>query len=71
MPAASLPMRRRRLRIESLAPGVIDTDMQGEIRCDHAGPVFTSRERFVALKQENQLADPQICAGRFIADLFG
>ena len=45
------------LRIASLAPGVVDTDMQAEIRAsqhDH----FPLRERFVALKQNQQLSSP-------------
>lgn len=58
------------LRIESLAPGVVDTDMQGEIRST-TPEQFTSRERFVALKQENQLADPKVCAEAIIAHLLG
>ena len=58
------------LRIESLAPGVVDTDMQGEIRATTPDQ-FTSRERFVSLKQENQLADPQACAEAIITHLLG
>lgn len=57
-----------RLRICSLAPGVIDTDMQAEIR---ATPLdrFPIRERFDALKQDGGLAAPAACAGRLVAYL--
>lgn len=56
------------LRICSLAPGVIDTDMQAEIR---ATPLerFPIRERFDALKQDGGLAAPAACAGRLVAYL--
>ena len=48
---------RPNLKICSLAPGVIDTDMQAEIR---ATPVecFPLQARFVQLKQEDQLSSP-------------
>jgi hypothetical protein len=58
--------RTARLLICSLAPGVIDTDMQAEIRAtteDH----FPDRERFVALKREGELHDPS-ARGRQIVD---
>ncbi|MGV3740756.1 MAG: SDR family oxidoreductase [Burkholderiaceae bacterium] len=49
------------LRICSLAPGVIDTDMQTAIR---ATPLehFPMRERFEQLKRDNQLMHPKDCA---------
>lgn len=49
------------LRICSLAPGVIDTGMQAEIR---ATPVerFPLRARFVDMKQHGQLRTPADCA---------
>lgn len=53
------------LRICSLAPGVIDTDMQAEIR-DIAPERFPMRERFVALKREGQLTTPEDCARRLV-----
>lgn len=43
-----------RLRICSLAPGVIDTDMQAEIR-ESTDDLFPDRERFVAMKREGTL----------------
>lgn len=45
------------VRISSLAPGVIDTDMQAEIR-GVSSERFPLRERFVALKNQGQLAKP-------------
>lgn len=58
------------LRIESIAPGVIDTDMQAEIR---SAPVerFSQRERFVAMKETNALASPEACGQALAAHLLG
>lgn len=53
------------MRICSLAPGVIDTDMQAEIR-DTGSERFPLRERFVALKREGQLTSPEECARRLV-----
>lgn len=45
---------RQHWHIHSIAPGVVDTAMQGEIR--EADPTkFKSLDRFIALKTENQL----------------
>jgi hypothetical protein len=54
------------LSICSLAPGVIDTDMQAEIRAENPGR-FPLRERFETLKREGQLASPEDCAQRLIS----
>lgn len=53
------------VRIASLAPGVIDTDMQAAIR---VAPLehFPLRARFEQLKRENQLTHPAECAKRVI-----
>lgn len=62
------------VRICAVAPGVIDTDMQAEIR---ATPLeqFPLRERFEALKQSGQLTSPEECARRLadylLSDRFG
>lgn len=45
------------LRIGSVAPGVIDTEMQAEIR-KTTTEKFPGRERFVAMKREGRLRDP-------------
>jgi benzil reductase ((S)-benzoin forming) len=55
-------------RLCSLAPGVIDTDMQGELRAaDAAG--FPDRAQFVQLKQTGNLASPEAAAARVFAFL--
>ena len=55
-------------RICSLAPGVIDTDMQNQLRnADEA--LFADRDSFIGLKQQGQLATPQEAAARVLAYL--
>ncbi|MGN6388765.1 MAG: SDR family oxidoreductase [Burkholderiaceae bacterium] len=58
------------LRICSLAPGVIDTDMQAVLR---ATPLsrFPMRERFDALKADGALVSPDACAAAFVDHLLG
>ena len=51
--------------IASLAPGVIDTDMQAQIRASDVGN-FPMLAHFQALKREGQLSSPQDCAGRLV-----
>lgn len=62
------------LRICSMAPGVIDTAMQAEIRAATLD-AFPERERFDALKHDGELARPDACARRlvdhFLSDAFG
>ncbi|HYD58856.1 MAG TPA: SDR family oxidoreductase [Noviherbaspirillum sp.] len=53
------------VRICSLAPGVIDTDMQAEIRATSLEQ-FPVRERFDALKREGNLTSPADCARRLV-----
>ncbi len=53
------------LRIVSLAPGVIDTDMQGQIRAT-AIEHFPLRQRFDALKQAGELAAPARVARQLV-----
>ncbi len=49
------------VKIISFAPGVVDTDMQDQIR--QAGQEeFPLRHRFMALKQKGELLDPQLVA---------
>jgi len=50
-----------RVRACSLAPGVIDTDMQAAIRAT-PDQDFPMRQRFVELKETGTLASPQDCA---------
>ena len=63
-----------RLRICSIAPGVVDTDMQAAIRGTPAQD-FPALDRFLALKREGQLSSPEGTAERlvryFLSDEFG
>jgi len=55
-------------RIVALAPGVIDTDMQGELRAaDRSG--FPDLEQFKQLKDSGQLATAEATAARVLAYL--
>jgi len=54
-----------RLRISSVAPGVVDTGMQATIRSTSEDR-FPQRERFEQLKQNNQLASPETAAKKLI-----
>ena len=62
------------LRICSLAPGVIDTDMQAQIRAADVAS-FPLREQFEAMKRNGALASPADCAARLVdfalSDAFG
>jgi NAD(P)-dependent dehydrogenase (short-subunit alcohol dehydrogenase family) len=64
----------RALRICSLAPGVVDTDMQAELRATGLER-FPIRERFDNLKRSGQLTSPEACAQRLVryllSDEFG
>lgn len=61
-------MRPRGARIVSLAPGVIDTDMQIQLRS--ADPAaFADRERFVRLKTDGLLDTPELAAAKLLAFL--
>lgn len=55
-------------RIVALAPGVIDTDMQGELRAaESAG--FPEQHHFIELKGSGQLPTPEAAATRVLAYL--
>jgi benzil reductase ((S)-benzoin forming) len=62
------------LRICSVAPGVVDTQMQAEIRGSSLEQ-FPLRERFDELKRSGQLASPEQSAAKLVAyalsDAFG
>jgi benzil reductase ((S)-benzoin forming) len=64
----------RALRICSVAPGVIDTGMQAEIR-GSGEEKFPLREKFEELKRSGQLVSPEQCATQLIdfalSDAFG
>jgi NAD(P)-dependent dehydrogenase (short-subunit alcohol dehydrogenase family) len=55
------------VRISSVAPGVIDTDMQAEVRAT-TDDKLPSRQRFVEMKREGRLISPDQ-AGRGLVDL--
>ncbi|MGL6071487.1 SDR family NAD(P)-dependent oxidoreductase [Craterilacuibacter sp.] len=55
-------------RVAALYPGVIDTDMQGDIRASDADD-FPNRARFDALKAEGGLSSPGNAAARITAYL--
>ncbi len=55
-------------RIVSLAPGVIDTDMQVQLRASDAA-LFPDRARFVDLKESGQLDSPLAAAAKLLAYL--
>lgn len=57
-----------RLRICSIAPGVIDTDMQATIRRTSAED-FPLLDRFLALKHEGELPSPVDAAERMVRHL--
>jgi NAD(P)-dependent dehydrogenase (short-subunit alcohol dehydrogenase family) len=62
------PLRPNPARIASLAPGVIDTDMQGELRASDPGG-FPDKPFFEQLKSDGQLATPEAAARRVLAYL--
>jgi benzil reductase ((S)-benzoin forming) len=55
-------------RIVSLAPGVIDTDMQVQLRGADAA-LFPDRGNFVGLKEKGILASPELAAANVLAYL--
>jgi NAD(P)-dependent dehydrogenase (short-subunit alcohol dehydrogenase family) len=62
------PLRPNPARIVSLAPGVIDTAMQGQIRtADPSG--FPEQSNFVTLKSSGQLPSPEAAAQRVLSYL--
>ena len=53
-------------RLVSLAPGVIDTDMQTQLRAGDPAR-FPDRDRFIGLKDGGQLSSPQQAATQVLA----
>lgn len=58
------------LRIESLAPGIIDTGMQAQIRAASLDQ-FPMRPKFDQLKENGALAPPDVVAKKLIHHLLG
>jgi len=62
-------LHRHGAKVCSLAPGVIDTDMQVQLR-SAAGQTFPDQNKFLQLKAQGQLSSPQQAAAqvlRFLA----
>jgi benzil reductase ((S)-benzoin forming) len=57
-----------RINIIALSPGIIDTDMQGEIRNSNAAD-FSNVERFVDYKESGELQSTQQTAEKIISKL--
>jgi benzil reductase ((S)-benzoin forming) len=55
------------VKVFSIAPGVVDTEMQDEIR-EVEPENFPELDRFIQLKKEGKLEDPQL-VGRYFADV--
>jgi benzil reductase ((S)-benzoin forming) len=60
----------KRVKAVSLAPGVIDTGMQAEIRAT-SEERFPMRERFVQMKSQGALTPPDACARAVVDYLLG
>jgi benzil reductase ((S)-benzoin forming) len=58
------------MKIESLAPGVLDTGMQSTIR-GSSEEDFTLRAQFVELKETGALADPAAVGAKIVAHMIG
>ena len=61
-------LRTQGARIVSLAPGVIDTDMQGDLRAGDTGH-FPERDNFVRMKAAGALTSPADAAKRILVYL--
>ena len=53
------------VRIASVAPGVVDTDMQSSLR-DTDENIFPDRERYLVLKAEEKLQNPKETAKKLL-----
>ena len=66
--------RTSNLLISSVAPGVVDTEMQAEIRAS-SDERFPDRPRFVAMHRDKALPSPELTGGRLVeyllSDVFG
>lgn len=63
--AAEARLDQTGIRIFSVAPGVVDTAMQQDIRSADAAS-FSSLSRFVELKEKQQLSSPSFAAGKIV-----
>jgi benzil reductase ((S)-benzoin forming) len=60
--------RSPRLSIASVAPGVVDTEMQAEIRAS-SDEEFPDRPRFLAMHRDRALPEPDQIGGKLVAYL--
>ena len=58
------------VQICSLAPGVVDTDMQADIRAGSAA-LFPAIDRFKGLKADGNLSTPAAAAAKLVDYLLG
>lgn len=58
------------IRIAAIAPGIVDTGMQADIR-RHGADDFPLVERFQAYHADGALSDPDDCGARLLAALHG
>ena len=58
----------KRIRVIALSPGVIDTEMQAEIRESNSSD-FSAVEQFKSYKQNGELQSAQQTAGKIISNL--
>ena len=59
---------RKNVYIFAVAPGIVDTTMQDEIRTVSAKD-FSQVQRFIDYKKTGQLADPEFVAGKYLSIL--
>lgn len=59
---------RKNVYIFAVAPGIVDTTMQDEIRTA-AAKDFSQVQRFIEYKKTGQLADPEVVAGKYLSIL--
>jgi benzil reductase ((S)-benzoin forming) len=65
---AQIQLKANGAKVCSLAPGVIDTDMQIQLR-SATDQNFPDKAGFVAMKEKGRLSSPQEAAGKLIAYL--
>lgn len=63
--AKEMELRKQHFKIVAIAPGVMDTDMQAQIRATEKNN-FSRREKFDAFYLEKKLVSPEIAAGKLV-----
>ena len=62
---AAEELKEKGIKVYSLAPGIVDTEMQGDIRKAHEED-FPALERFLTYKNEGQLSTPEEVAKKVL-----